>query len=57
MIQLEEDVLQGIVSQVFVAHYARNQEKEQGAISVDQHFERILIANVCLVDQDIIRRL
>jgi hypothetical protein len=54
---LEEDVLQDVMSQVFVAHYARNQEKEQGAVPVDQHFERILIANVCLVDQDSIRRL
>jgi hypothetical protein len=53
---LEEDVLQDIVSQVFVADDARNQEKEQGAISVDQHFERILIADVYSVDQDIIRQ-
>jgi hypothetical protein len=53
---LKEDVLQDIVCEVFVAHDAGNQRKEQGAVPVDQHFERILIADVYSVDQNIIRQ-
>jgi len=41
---LDEDVLQDIVREVFVAHQSAGQEKEQGAAAVDQDFECALIA-------------
>jgi hypothetical protein len=53
---LEEDVLQDIVSQVFVLHHAGDQQIERGVVPLDQDFERILIADVCLVDQVVIRQ-
>jgi len=53
---LEEDVLQDIVSEVFVPHQAGDQQKEQGAVAVDQDFKRALIADLRLLDQDVIRQ-
>jgi hypothetical protein len=51
---LEEDALQDIVSEVFVSHHAADQEVEQGAVPVDQDFERALIADLRLLDQVVI---
>jgi len=53
---LEEDVLQDIVSEVFVAHYAGNQGKEEGAVPLEQDFERAWIADLRLLDQVAIRQ-
>jgi hypothetical protein len=53
---LEEDVLQDIVSEVFVAHQVADQQQEQGAVPLDQDFERALLADVRLFDQDVIRQ-
>jgi len=49
-------VLQDIVSEIFVAHQVGDQEKEQGSVPLDQDFERALIADVRLLDQDVIRQ-
>jgi len=53
---LDKDVLQDIVSEVFVPHQAGDQQKEQGTVAVDQHFKRALIADVRSLDQDVIRQ-
>jgi hypothetical protein len=53
---LEEDVLQDIVSEVFILQELGDQQKEQSAVPADQHFERALIAHLCLLDQDVIRQ-
>jgi hypothetical protein len=44
------------VSEVFVTHHARDQQKEQGAVPLDQDFERAWIAALRLLDQDLIRQ-
>ena len=49
-------MLQDIVSEVFVAHHAGNQEKEQGAVPLDQDFERTWITDLRLLDQVVIRQ-
>jgi hypothetical protein len=41
---LEQDVLQDIVSEVFVSYHLRDQPEEQGAVPIDQHFKCVLIA-------------
>jgi hypothetical protein len=53
---LDEDVLQDIVSEMFVAHHARDQQKEQGAVPLEQDFERARIADLRLLDQVVIRQ-
>jgi len=53
---LDEDVLQDIVSEVFVAHHTRDQLKEQGAVPLEQDFERAWIADLRLLDQVVIRQ-
>jgi hypothetical protein len=53
---LEEDVLQNIVSEMFVPHQVGDKQKEQVSVPVDQDFERALIANVRSLDQDVIRQ-
>jgi hypothetical protein len=40
---LEEDLLQDILGEMFVPHQLRAQPKEQSAVALDQHCERILI--------------
>ena len=54
---MEEDVLQDILREVFVLHQAADQPHEQGAVAVDQHFERAVIAGVRSLDQDVIRQI
>jgi hypothetical protein len=52
---LDEDVLQDIVSEMFVPHDAGDQEKERGTVPLKQDFERTLIADTRLLDQIVIR--
>jgi hypothetical protein len=47
---LEEDLLQYVVSEIFVPYQLKVQPKEQGAVSAEQHFERTLIACQRLLD-------
>jgi len=51
---LEEDTLQDIVSEVFVSHHAGDQEVEQGAVPLNQDFERAWIADLRLLEQVVI---
>jgi len=54
---LEEDVLQDIMSEVFVPQQVRGQAKEQGAIPGDEDLERAVITELRLLDKDSIRKL
>lgn len=47
-------MLQDIVREMLVAHQVADQPQEEGAVAVDQHFERALIAVVRLLNQDVI---
>lgn len=49
-------MLQDIVSEVFVPHQLGDQEIKQGAVPLAQDFERVLIADVRLSDQYVIRQ-
>lgn len=49
-------MLQDIVSEVFVSQQAAYQQKEGSPVALDQDFESALVAEVRLLDQDVIRQ-